>query len=160
TIVQPDAAVKLTGKLGRADVAVMSALDQGATSFGGERPLVDIVRVRQGFGDQSLAGLLYSDRSGGGRENRVIGGDTRILFGGKYFAQFQAVESMTRVHGVLKSGPLWEAVVDRTGRAWGFHYNVIGIDPAFAADNGFVPRVGYVQPSASNRFTWYGAPGA
>ena len=37
---------------------------------------------------------------------------------------------------------------------------MIGFHKNFAADNGFVPRVGYVQPSVSNRFTWYGAPGA
>jgi hypothetical protein len=159
TIVQPDGAAKLTGKLGRADVAVMSALDQPQTAFNGDRPLVDIVRLRQGFGLQSQAGMLYSERVGRGRENRVVGADTRIVFAQKYFAQFQVAESMTRVNGVLQSGPLWEALVDATGRGFGFHYNVIGIHQNFRADNGFVPRTGYVQPSAANRFTWYGAPG-
>ena len=159
TIVQPNEAVKLTGKLGGADVAVLSAFDQGQASTNGERPLVDIVRLRQSIGAQSQAGILYSDRIGGGRENRVIGGDTKIVFGEKYFAQFQAVEGMTRQGGVTRGGPMWEAVLDATGRGFGFHYNVIGIDPDFRADNGFVPRTGYVQPSASNRFTWYGKPG-
>jgi hypothetical protein len=51
-------------------------------------------------------------------------------------------------------------VVDRTGRAWGFHYNVLGIGPDFRADNGFVPRTGFVQANASNRVSWYGAQGA
>ena len=160
TIVRPDGALKLTGKLGRADVAVLSAVDQGETSFNSERPLVDIVRLRQNFGEQSLAGLVYSDRVANGRTNRVFGGDTHIVFGGKYFAQFQLVQSMTQANGVTTSGPMWEAVVDRTGRAFGFHYNVIGIDPHFTADNGFVPRVGYVQPNISNRVTWYGKQGA
>jgi hypothetical protein len=54
---------------------------------------------------------------------------------------------------------MWEAVVDRTGRSFGFHYNVIGIAPGFETDNGFVPRTGYVQPNAANRFTVYGRPG-
>jgi uncharacterized protein DUF5916 len=160
TIVQPAEAVKLTGKLGRADVAVMSALDQRQTTFSGERPLVDVVRLRQSFGDQSLAGLLYSERVGKGRENRVFGGDTHIVFWDKYYAQFQVAESMTRVNGVMQTGPLWEAVVDGTGRSFGFHYNVIGIHQNFRADNGFVPRTGYVQPSVSNRYTWYGKPGS
>jgi Domain of unknown function (DUF5916)/Carbohydrate family 9 binding domain-like len=158
-IVRPDGAVKLTGKLGNADVAVLSAVDEGQTSTNGERPLVDIVRLRQRIGAQSQAGILYSDRVGGGHENRVVGGDTKIVFGGKYYAQFQAVESMTRVNGVARSGPMWEAVLDGTGRSYGFHYNIIGIDPSFRADNGFVPRTDYVQSSASNRFTWYGRPG-
>ena len=159
TIVQPDGAAKITGKLGRTDVAWLSALDQNQTDTG-RRPLVDVVRLRQNFGEQSLAGLLYSDRVGDGRENRVVGGDSHIVFGGKYFAQFQFAESMTRASGATLSGPLWEAVVDRTGRSFGFHYNIIGIHENFRADNGFVPRTGYIQPSISNRYTWYGKQGA
>jgi len=159
TIIRPEAAAKLTGKLGRADVAVLSAVDepQFATA---SRPLVDLVRLRQNFGEQSAAGVLYSDRVATGHVNRLIGGDTRIVFGGKYFAQFQFAESMTHAGGVSQSGPMWEAVLDGTGRGFGFHYNVIGIDRDFRDDNGYVPRVGYVQPNASNRFTWYGRPGA
>jgi hypothetical protein len=161
TIVRPDAAAKFTGKLGRADVAVLSALDEAPSSaVTNDRPLVDIVRLRQNFGEQSLAGLVYSDRVGGGRENRVFGGDTHIVFGKIYFAQFQAVQSMTRVNGTTRSGPLWEGVVDATGRRFGFHYNIIGIDPDFQSDNGFIPRVGYVSPSAANRMSLYGKPGA
>jgi len=157
TIVRPDAAAKLTGKLGRADVAILSAFDE--PSFSHDRPLVDIVRLQQNFGEQSLAGLVYSDRVGSGRENRLLGGDTHIVFGKIYFAQFQAAESMTRVNGVSQSWPLWEGVVDATGRSWGFHYNILGIAPEFQSDNGFIPRVGYVSPSAANRVTLYGKPG-
>ncbi|MFI5228010.1 MAG: DUF5916 domain-containing protein [Gemmatimonadales bacterium] len=160
TIVQPDGAVKLTGKLGRADVAVLSAVDQAGASFAGERPLVDVVRLVQNFGEQSLAGVLYSDRVAGARSNRVFGGDTHIVFDRILFAQFQAVESTTREGGVTTSGPMWEAVLDGTGRNFGFHYNVLGISPQFETDNGFVPRRGFIEPNASNRFTLYGRPGA
>jgi hypothetical protein len=151
TIVQPEGAAKLTGKIGTSDVAVLSASDQ--------HDLVDIVRLRQRIG-QSQAGLLYSDRVGGDRSNRVIGADTKIVFGRIYFAQFQAVESFTTVNGVSTSGPMWEALVDATNRSWGFHYNVLGIQRDFRADNGFVPRTGFVKPGLSNRYTWYGSPGA
>ena len=152
TIAQPDAAGKLTGKIARADVALLSARDQGR--------LVDIVRLRQALGEQSQVGLLYSGRTGEGRNNQLVGMDTKIVFGGIYFAQLQAVQSMTTDNGVKTSGPMWEAVIDATNRGWGFHYNVLGIHPEFRTDNGFLPRVGYVKPNASNRFTWYGRPGA
>ena len=152
TIVQPDAAVKLTGKLARADVALLSARDQGR--------FVDIVRLRQAIGEQSQAGLLYSDRVGEGRTNRVVGADTRIVFGRIYYASLQAVQSFSSANGLTTAGPMWEAVVDATNRGWGFHYNVLGIHPDFRTDNGFVPRTGYVRPNAANRFTWYGKPGA
>ncbi|HEX4681340.1 MAG TPA: carbohydrate binding family 9 domain-containing protein, partial [Gemmatimonadaceae bacterium] len=160
TIVRPEGAAKVTGKIGGADVAVLSAVDQPDIGSSVEHPLVDIVRLRQSFREQSQAGMLYDDRITPTRANRVFGGDTHIVFGGIYFAQFQAVESMTRDNGIDRSGPMWEAVLDATGRRWGLHYNVLGIHPDFQADNGFIPRVGYVQPNLSNRFTWYGRPGA
>jgi hypothetical protein len=160
TIVQPTAAMKLTGKLGRTDVAVLSALDAGSTTQNGEHPLVDIVRLNTGFGGQNTAGVLYSDRVGGGRNNRVVDADVHYVFGRLYYAQFQAAMSNTNQDGVSTTAPMWEAVVDRTGRAYGFHYNVLGIGKTFAADNGFVSRTGIIAPSISNRLSLYGAPGA
>jgi hypothetical protein len=158
-IVQPYGAAKLTGKIGRTDVALLSALDDRSTTALGDRPLVDIVRLRQDFGAQNTAGILYSERVGGGRENRVAGGDLRLVFARLYYAQFQAVTSATRENGATHTAPMWEAVVDRTGRSFGFHYNIIGIQQEFRADNGFVPRTGYVQPGIANRYTLYGRPG-
>jgi hypothetical protein len=160
TIVQPDVATKLTGKVGRADVALLSALDRAASGSNGAHPRVDILRVRQQFGEQSQAGLLYSERVGAGRANRIIGADTKLVFGRIYYAQFQTVGSQTTIGGVSKTAPMWEAVVDATGRAFGFHYNLLGIAPDFRADNGFVPRTGIVKPGINHRFTWYGKPGA
>jgi hypothetical protein len=160
TIVQPSAAMKLTGKLGRTDVSVLSAVDAASTTANGTHPLVDILRLNRGFGSQSVAGFLYSDRVGGGRSNRVIDGDVHYVFGNLYYAQFQGAFSRTSQNGVSSSAPMWEAVVDRTGRAFGFHYNVLGIGNDFAADNGFVQRANIVEPSISNRLSLYGAPGA
>ncbi len=160
TIVQPTAAIKLTGTLGRTDVAVLSALDASSTTANGQHPLVDILRLNRGFGAQSIAGFLYSERVGGGRANRVVDADVHYVFGGLYYAQFQAAMSNTSQNGVTNTSPMWEAVVDRTGRAFGFHYNLLGIGRHFAADNGFVQRTGVVEPGFSNRMSLYGAPGA
>ena len=160
TIVQPTAAIKLTGKLGRTDVAVLSALDAASTTIDGTHPLVDILRLNRGFGAQSVAGFLYSDRVGGGRSNRVVDGDVHYVFGNLYYAQLQSAFSRTSEFGVATTAPMWDAVLDRTGRAYGFHYDVTGIDKDFAADNGFVQRTGIVKPTAMNRFSLYGAPGA
>ncbi len=160
TIVHPEAALKLTGKVGRTDVAVLSALDAKGTSPDGGRPIVNVARLRRGFAGQSTAGLLYSERVGGGRSNRIGGADVRHVFGGMYFAQAQAVLGRTTRGGATETAPLWQILVDRTGRSWGFNYTINGIGEGFATDNGFVSRTGIVQPSAANRFTLYGAPGA
>ena len=157
-IVQPDAAGKFTGKVGRADLAILSAVD--GVGSGASHPLVDILRVQQAFDRQSVAGLVYSERIGGGRANRMFGADTKIVFQRLYFAQFQAVGSSTTNYGASSGGPMWEAVVDRTGRAFGFHYNVLGIHPDFVTDNGFVTRTGVVQPQIANRISLYGKQGS
>ena len=155
-IVQPEAAVKVTGKLGRSDVAVLSALDAPPPTGDDSRPLANIVRLSRGFAEQSTAGLLYSGRTSSARRNHVLGGDARIVFGGMYYAELQAVQSITAEGGATRSAPMYEAVLDRTGRHWGFHYSLLGIGRDFETDNGFVPRNGFVEPSFANRFTYYG----
>lgn len=160
-IVQPDAALKLTGRLGRSNIAILSALDAAPTAggVGATKPLVDIVRITRDFRQQSQSGVLYSERVSEGRANRVFGADVRHVFGGKYYAQLQAVGSLTRTAGTQKRGGLWEAVVDRTGRGWGFHYNVLGVTPEFRTDNGFVARTGFVTVNTANRVSIFGQQG-
>lgn len=160
-IVHPTAAAKLTGRVNGTDIALLSAEDDPQVSrVPGANPIANILRVRRGFGGQSTAGVLVSDREEGPAFNRLAGGDVRIVFGRLYYAQFQAVASTTRLGDSTHTGPMWEAVLDRTGRAFGFHYNVIGIHQNFQAWNGFLPRTGYVQPNVANRFTIYGHPGS
>jgi hypothetical protein len=159
-VVRPEAALKLTGKVGRTDVAVLSAMDDPSTTADGSHPFVGIVRLRRGIGTQSTAGLLFSERSGGGRGNHLGGADVRWVFGGLYYAQFQGALSATTQDGATATAPMWEAAVDRTGRSYGFHYSVKGLGDGFAADNGFVQRTDIVDVGVANRFTLYGAPGA
>jgi len=160
-VVHPTEAAKVTGKVGGTDLALLSAVDDPQVSrTPGTNPLATLVRVRRDFAGQSTVGALLSDREEGSAFNRLAGADLRIVFGRLYFAQFQAVASRTRLGDTTRTGPLWEAVLDRTGRSFGFHYNVIGIHPQFAAWNGFVPRTGFVQPNVANRFTIYGHPGS
>ena len=158
-IVSPDGALKLTGKIGPTNVALLSALDASPSSTTKDKPLVDILRLTRDFGGQSTVGLFYSERVRSGSSNRVAGGDVRYVFGKLYYAQLQLTGSSTGQAGTTRTGALWEGVVDRTGRKYGFHYNVLGIAPNFQTDNGFVSRTGYVQPSLSNRFTAFGKQG-
>lgn len=158
-IVQPNAALKLTGRIGRANVAVLSALDAPPGATDRDKPLVDVLRITRDFSVQSQAGFVFSERVSPARTNRLAGLDVRHVFGRMYYASAQYAVSRTDAGPSEQSGGLWEGVVDRTGRQWGFHYNVIGIQPGFRSDNGFVARTGYVQPNASNRFTIFGTPG-
>ena len=161
-IVQPIAATKLTGTVGGTDIAILAAQDaRNASSSGGNVPAFLIARLRRDVGERATLGLVYTDREDGPAVNRVLGADARLLFGGLYYAQFQAVASQTRVaRASSKYAPLFEAVIDRTGRGYGFHYQITGIGEDFVAGSGFVSRTGFVKPLFANRFTIFGAPGA
>lgn len=158
-IVNPDGALKFTGKIGRNNLALLSALDAPPNAQTTDRPFVNILRMTRDFGEQSTVGFLYSERVRENRENRSAGFDTRYVFGKLYYLQLQAVGSTTRTGGVTRRSPLIDAVVDRTGRQFGFHYGVLGIGPNFQTDNGFVARNGFVQASLNNRVTLFGKQG-
>ena len=160
-IVAPDAGVKLGGKLGGTNVALLLAADDESTSSDGSTtPLFAATRIRRDLGTQSTLGGVITTREEGANSSRLAGADVRIVHSGLYYAQFQAVGSWAKLQGERTSGSYLEAEWDRTGRAWGFHYTAKAVGPNFEAATGFVERTGIVEGMASNRFTVYGEPGS
>jgi hypothetical protein len=159
SIVNPLGGLKFTGKLGRYSVATLAALDEVSTD---DNAFVNMTRVRRDVGASSVAGLTYTDRQQDGAFNRVISGDTRLVFKKLYYFQGQLAGSWTGNSGSsdTKAAPLWDLEVDRTGRAFGFNYHVVGIADDFQASSGFVNRTGIMQARAFNRWSLYGARGA
>ena len=155
-IVDPIAGAKFTGKFGRLGVAYLSAVDEA----GDKNALFNITRIRRDIGQNSLAGITYTDRLSGDDYNRVLSGDTRIVFGRMYFAQAQLGQAWTRDTAGTRTGQIWQAQLDRTGRSWGFNYQVNGLSDGFETRSGFVNRVGIVTGHIMNRFSIYGKPGA
>jgi len=152
-IVDPIAGGKVTGKFGDLAIAHLTALDQA----GGEDALFNVTRVRRDFGHNSLAGVLYTDRTSldGNGYNRVLAADVRHVFGRMYFVQAQIGGAWTREDGIDRSAPIGKFEVDRTGRHFGFNYslNVVGED--FITRAGFVNRTGFVEGSLFNRISFY-----
>ena len=160
-ITSPLGALKLTGKAAGTTIGVLSAMDARSGSFtGADHPLYTIARLRKDLGRQSTLGVTYTDRADGGNYNRMINADTRLVFRKLYFVQLQYAQSFTRTPAGDISGPLWQLWYDRTGKYFGFGYNVLGISPDFRAASGFIPRTGVVQPRFNNRFSVYGRQGA
>jgi hypothetical protein len=160
-VVEPLGGLKLTGKVAGTNVALLSAVDDQRVSVTGEDyPFVNALRLRRDIGEQSTAGLAYTDRIENGAYNRVVGGDVRLVFAKLYYFEAQGANSWTGGDSATVAAPLWQATVDRTGRSFGFHYQIQGIAPDFRTDVGFVPRTGIVQPGITNRLSFYGGPGA
>ena len=84
-----------------------------------------------------------------------------IVFGKLYYFQSQIGGSWVRDStGGAHEPRSGRRSIDRTGRQWGFNYQLTGIGRGFEARAGFVPRNDVVTAHGFNRFTWYGAPGA
>jgi hypothetical protein len=161
-IVRPRAGGKVTGKLGGISVAHLTALDRGA-ALQTDDALFNLTRLRRDFAANSHVGVTYTDRTvqGGGESNRVLAADVRHVFGGLYFAEAQLGRSWTHhPHAAKVSDLIWRLTLDRTGKYWGFNYQLNGIGDGFESGAGFVPRVGFVEGTLMNRVSWYGARGA
>ncbi len=158
-IVQPLGAVKLTGKIPRTDVGLLSAIDAPTSGRDGRTsPRFNIIRLRRDLGEQSTAGLVFTDRSEGARFNRVAGLDTRLQFKNVYSVDLRWAGSQTR-DSVTRTGQLWEASTGRTGRSYGYRYNLQGFSPEFETQTGFVNRVDFVRAQINQRYTLFGAKG-
>ncbi len=159
SIVQPLGAIKLTGKIPRMDVGILSAIDGASSSSDGKsNPIFNIVRLRRDIGDQSTAGLVLTDRSEGGRFNRVAGFDSRFQFAKYYSVEFRVAGSVTH-DTATRNGVLWEANQGRSGRSYGNRFALQAFSPNFETRSGFVNRVDYVKGQMNQRWTSFGVPG-
>jgi hypothetical protein len=157
-IVAPRGGLKLAGKLAGANVAAMTVQDDDAYSWSGnDHPVFGIARIRRDFGRKYTLGSVITAREDGGDYSRLAGADFRFYHSKLYFVQLQAAQSWTDSLASNRNGSLLQADWDRTGRAWGFHYTLRGIEPGFSAAAGFVNRTGVVEARTFNRFSFYGA---
>ncbi|MCC7001695.1 MAG: carbohydrate binding family 9 domain-containing protein [Gemmatimonadaceae bacterium] len=158
-IVQPLGALKLTGKIPRTDVGLLSAIDAPSSGSDGQTsPRFNIVRLRRDLGEQSTAGLVFTDRTEGARFNRVAGFDSRLQFAKVYSVDLRYAGSVTR-DSTTRTGSLWEVSQGRTGRSYGYRYNIQGFSPDFETQSGFVNRVDFVRAQINQRLTLFGARG-
>ena len=160
-IVAPRAGLKLTGKLGGTNVAAMTLEDDNNYSWTGDNhPLFGIARLRRDFGRKYTLGSVLTTREDGNDFSRLAGADFRFYHSRLYFAQFQAAQSWTDSAGGSRKGSLLQADWDRTGRMWGFHYTLRGVEPGFNAASGFINRTGIIEARIFNRLSFYGAKDA
>ena len=160
-IVAPVAGTKVTGKVGKLNVAsILAADDEAFSASGSDNPLFGVVRLRRDLSGNNTAGAVLTTREDGDQYSRLMGGDARFYHGGKYFVEGQVVGSWTdRGSGTL-GGSFSNLTWDRTGRRWGFNYSLNAVSPDFEAAAGFVNRTDIISARAFNRLSFYGEEGA
>src|SRR5437763_1883271 len=160
-IVQPVAAVKLTGNTHGTDIGFLSAVDQTfASKSGGDNPIFNIVRAQRGIGHGSRIGMAYTDHIEGDNYNRVLDFDSRVVFKDIYSVNLQLAGSRTRVGGVTTTAPLWLSQFNIRHRIWGLRSVFAGISDDFQSQSGFIGRNGIVHSYVDPSYTTYGKPGA
>src|SRR5438477_4943 len=160
-IVQPVFGAKLAGKVGGTGIAYLGAVDNSDQSATGAHPVYNMLRLRRDLGPTSTLGLAYTDRVDGDDYNRVLGVDAHVVWRKVWFSEVQIASSWTRGPDGSRAGKLWTVTFgDRTGRAYGNHFELLGIQKSFQDTSGFVNRTDFVAGRTYNRFSWYGRPGA
>ena len=157
-ILAPVAALKLTGKLAGLNVGYLAAVDDTVGSFDQQsHPIYNILRVQRDMGKASRVGLLYTDKEDGAASNRVLGGDTRLVFSPRWSLQLQGAMSRTARPGVpTLTGPTFRGTLLKTGRTFGANYSMSGLHPDFRTSSGLVGRAAVVNAGATHSFTAYG----
>ena len=167
-LVDPVAAVKLTGQTGSTTVAMLSGVDGAVASEGGaNHPLLNAVRLRRNIGERNLLGIVYTDRvDGGSHFNRVAAVDGRVLLGGggghAWDLTVQSGVSATRDSAAapVRWAPIWKALLIRSGRHFGLNFQSYGVHGDFQASSGFLARTGFISTSVIPSVTLIGRPGS
>lgn len=155
SLVQPDVAVKLTGKVASTNLGVIAGFDGEEYAFAGsDHPRVLMTRVQRDLGRSNRIGLVYTDRTEDAGSNRVLGIDGRAVFGGIYSSSFQLAGSRTSDGSTTTTAPLWQARFIRAGQKFGFRTTFTGISDKFETRSGFIGRNGVVLWNIDPLYTW------
>src|SRR5437667_3224232 len=159
-LVDPSAAVKLTGQTGAMTIATLSGVDGTVASAGADHPLLNAVRLRRNIGGQNLLGIVYTDRVDGSSFNRVAAADGRVLLGHEWDLTVQSGASATRdaAAAPVRWAPMWKAVLIRSGRHFGLNVQTYGVHGDFQASSGFLASSGFISTSAIPSITLIGRP--
>ncbi len=133
TIIDPDVAVKLTGKLGRNTFGLLAASDRGPGDFRGDERLdprnfrfldknafVGVLRLKRDIGKENSLGLIATTYNFIEKHNDVGGLDGRFRLGQQTTLTFQALGTTSRR---FFFDPGLGRRVYRTGNGFGYTYS-------------------------------------
>ena len=159
-IANPLSAVKLTGKAGGTNVALLSAIDNQEIYLSDlDARYFNAMRARRDLGGQSTIGVTYTDKVDGDHWNRVAALDGRIVLGRFYNVVYQSGLSFTHDPAGTVRAPMWRLTASASGRKYGATFVMSGFHDDFNAESGFIQRTGIATATLRPRRTWFGDPG-
>jgi len=153
-IQDPRAGARLTSKLGHWAIGALFMDDREpglvppSDPMHGEHAYASVLRVQGEIG-ASTVGLFASDRQLAGGSNQVFAADARFKLGKNWVATGQAVQARIRRPGEPHAwGGGGDFKLKRSGRFFDCSADYSQLSPDFAADLGFIKRVGFREVGA------------
>ncbi|MEK6279198.1 MAG: DUF5916 domain-containing protein [Acidobacteriota bacterium] len=164
SIVDPDVAVKLTGKKGRNTFGVMAASDNGPGNFVGDERLspnnfkflgknayVGVMRFKRDIGKENTLGVLATSYNFIEKHNQLVGLDGRFRLDKMSTVTFQVLGTTSRnffndpndavfTRYRTGNGFAYSTEYSRSGRNWGWEFGGEGFTKDYRADVGFIGR--------------------
>ena len=152
TIVDPEYGVKLTGRQGKYSAGFLFSNDKS-----GNESIFNISRITRNIGQESVIGVLYSEKVlGAGKYNRVGAVDGNFQFKKLYKVQFQMAESFSnKTNTGYASAPAYYVSLSRNSRNLWFSTSYTDLHPNFQADGGFLSRLDIRQSISYFRYTFW-----
>ncbi|HEX8709617.1 MAG TPA: porin [Pyrinomonadaceae bacterium] len=133
-IIDPDVAVKLTGKRGRNTFGIMLASDNGPGNFTGDERLragnlrfldknayIGVLRLKRDVGKDSSLGMIATSYSFIEKHNQLLGVDGRLRIDPQTTFTFQAIGTNSRR---FFYNPDLDQSIYRTGNGFGYYYTL------------------------------------
>jgi hypothetical protein len=153
-IVQPVFASKLTGKVGDNQVGMLAAVDDRAASNYDDNPVFGIFRASHDLGPGSRLGATWTEQHDGPETNRVVGLDSRVVFGGVNSLSLTAVLAHDAVDHVVNDAPLFALGYQLDGRNLRLNYSINGVADNFITRSGFLTQTGIANALLDQSYTW------
>ncbi len=146
TTVPIDAGARLTGKVGREDVGVLSVSTAAVPELGLPSAWYNVARVRHDLGDRSYVGVILTDSRRGDFHSTTAGFDSDFFL----TRELSLRGDYLRVDDSASDGPknAYNLSLDLTSDLYGFLFGASRIDEGFRPDLGFVNRDGFSRKEA------------
>jgi len=136
-IIDPSYGARLTGKIGRWSLGVLSADDRAPA----EHATNNVLLVQRDFFKDSHFRVMATDREQSSAHNRVGSVDLRLRLPRSWFLTSQMMHSDTLADGSNIGGNVYFAGINRSDRHWTSKTTYTGRTPGFRAQLGYIPRV-------------------
>ena len=141
--------VRLTGKVGRQDVGILSVRTGAVEGLGLDEGLYNVVRIKRNLAGRSYVGGIFTDSRLGDFRSSTYGidGDYYLTRDLSLSALLVTVDSPE----IENSHTSWQTQLDYTTTPWGARFTHMEVGDNFEPDLGFVRRSGFRRDNLTLR---------